>query len=107
MVLGTLGAKVDEITTDCLMGGCAAPFSSVVSQLGNVEKGGKMPRYTIKMNVVIMGLDTVVIDTPEEYEVGQTVSVSPTSGMTIRDKNGSAVDLSPGVSISGTIIAKE
>lgn len=66
-----------------------------------------MPRYTIRMNVVLMGLHTIVLETPEEYEVGQTVSVSPSSGMTIRDQNGNAVSLSPGVSISGTIVAKE
>ena len=70
---------------------------------------GSGPRvYTIKMDVVIMGLHTIVVDTTEEYNVGQKVVVSPTSGVSIRDTNGNAVSLPlGGVSMSGTVVAKE
>jgi len=65
-----------------------------------------MPRYTIKMNVVIMGLETIVIDSPDEYEVGQTVTITPRENMTVRNQNGNSVSLTPGVSITGTVTAK-
>lgn len=66
-----------------------------------------MPRYTIKLNVVMMGLDTIVIDTPDEFEVGQTVSISPQQNMKVQDQNGNSVSLSPGVTITGTVTAKD
>ena len=65
-----------------------------------------MPRYTIKMNVVIMGLETIVIDSPDEYEVGQTVTITPRENMTVRNQNGNSVSLTPGISITGTVTAK-
>jgi len=58
------------------------------------------------MNVVIMGLETIVIDSPDEYEVGQTVTITPRENMTVRNQNGNSVSLTPGVSITGTVTAK-
>lgn len=65
-----------------------------------------MPRYTIKLNVVMMGMDTITIDDPNDYQVGQTVSLSPTSNITVQGPTGS-VSLGPGVTISGTVVSKE
>lgn len=44
-----------------------------------------MPRYTIKLNVVMAGVDTVVIDDQNDYSIGQSVTISPRSNMTITD----------------------
>jgi len=65
-----------------------------------------MPKYTIKLNVVMMGMDTITIDVPNDYQIGQSVSISPTSNITIQGPSGS-VSLGPGVTISGTVVAKE
>jgi hypothetical protein len=65
-----------------------------------------MPRYTIKMNVVMMGLETIIIDDPADYQVGQTISISPKVPMTVQDQNGNGVTISPGVSMAGTVIDK-
>ena len=62
-----------------------------------------MPKYTIKLNAVTGGLDTIVIDVPEDYSIGQSVTISPTSDMAISNQNGISVVLTPGVSITGTI----
>lgn len=72
-----------------------------------IRKEVNVPRYTIKMNVEIMGVDTIVVNTPDEFEIGQTVTISPKENMTIRDQNGNVVSLSPGVSMTGKVVAKE
>jgi hypothetical protein len=63
-------------------------------------------RYTIKSIVVLMGLDTIVINSDDEFEIGQTVTLSPKQPMTVQDGNGNSVSLSPGVSFTGQVIAK-
>ncbi len=65
-----------------------------------------MPRYTIKMNVVMMGLETIIIDDPADYQVGQTISISPKVPLTVQDQNENGVTISPGVSMTGTVIDK-
>ncbi len=65
-----------------------------------------MPKYTIKLNVVMAGVDTVVIDDYDDYSIGQSVTISPRSDMTITDQNGNSIRLTPGVSITGKIIDK-
>jgi hypothetical protein len=62
-----------------------------------------MPKYTMKLNAVVGGLDTIIIDVPEDYSIGQSVTISPTSDMAIYNRNGISVVLTPGVSIIGTI----
>jgi hypothetical protein len=52
------------------------------------------------------GVDTVVIDDQNDYSIGQSVTISPKSDMTITDQNGNSVGLTPGVSITGTITDK-
>jgi hypothetical protein len=52
------------------------------------------------------GVDTVVIDDQNDYSIGQSVTISPKSDMTITDQNGNSVELTPGVSITGTITDK-
>jgi hypothetical protein len=66
-----------------------------------------MLRYTIKLNVEVMGVDTIVVDTPDEFEISQVVTISPKENMTIRDQNGNVVSLNPGVSMTGRVVAKE
>lgn len=65
-----------------------------------------MPKYTIKLNVVMAGVDTVVIDDQNDYSIGQSVTISPKSDVTITDQKGNSVGLTPGVSIAGTITDK-
>jgi hypothetical protein len=62
-----------------------------------------MPKYTMELNAVVGGLDTIIIDVPEDYSIGQSVTISPTSDMAIYNRNGISVVLTPGVSIIGTI----
>jgi len=66
-----------------------------------------MSKYTIKLNVVMAGVDTVVIEDPNDYSIGHPITITPTSEMTISDQNGNSVGLTPGVSITGTIIEKK
>ena len=65
-----------------------------------------MSRYTIELNVVMAGVDTIVIDDQSDYSIGQSVTISPTRDMNITDKNGNSVGLSPGVSVTGKITDK-
>ena len=53
-----------------------------------------------------MGLDTIVINSDDEFEISQTVTLSPKQPMTVQDGNGNSVSLSPGVSFTGQVIAK-
>ena len=62
-----------------------------------------MPKYTMELNAVVGGLDTIIIDVPEDYSIGQSVTISPTSDMAIYNRNGISVVLTPGISIIGTI----
>jgi len=62
-----------------------------------------MPKYTMELNAVVGGLNTIIIDVPEDYSIGQSVTISPTSDMAIYNRNGISVELTPGVSIIGTI----
>jgi hypothetical protein len=71
-----------------------------------LRKEGEMPKYTIRLDTVIMGMDTLTIDVLDEYEVGQTISISPTSHINVQSDEGS-VTLGPEVTISGTVVAKE
>lgn len=66
-----------------------------------------MPRYTIKLNVVMSGQDTIVIDDDREFEVETSITFSPTSTMIVSDGKGGSVTLQPGVSISGTVVKRE
>lgn len=66
-----------------------------------------MSRYTIKLDVVMMGIDTIVVDIPEEYQVGQKVRVSPRKNLTIRNQNGGSISMGSNVFISGTVVAKD
>ena len=65
-----------------------------------------MTTYTIRLAVSLLGKNTIVIALPEDYEVGQTVSVSPTAAMTVSDGQGGSVTMQPGVTMQGTVIAK-
>jgi len=62
-----------------------------------------MPKYTMELNAVVGGLNTIIIDVTEDYSIGQSVTISPTSDMAIYNRNGISVELTPGVSIIGTI----
>ena len=66
-----------------------------------------MAKYTIKMNVVVMGLETIVVNTPQEFEVGKSVTITPTQTMKVQDQNGNSVTIPPSVTMSGTVVAKE
>ena len=66
-----------------------------------------MSRYTIKLHMVFSGVDTLVIDLPEDREVGETVKIGPTQAMKISDGKGGSVTLTPGVSFTGEITAKD
>jgi hypothetical protein len=65
-----------------------------------------MPRYTVKMNVVMMGLETIIIDDPADYQVGQAISIAPKVPITVQDQRGNGITISPGISMTGTIIDK-
>ena len=65
-----------------------------------------MPCYTIRMQVVMMGLEQIVIDDPADYQLGQNISISPQAPMSAKDQHGNGVTISPGVSMSGTVIYK-
>jgi hypothetical protein len=59
------------------------------------------------MNVVVMGLDTLVVDLPAEFEVGQTVSISPRANMEVSNGSGGSVALTPGITMTGEVVAKD
>jgi hypothetical protein len=65
-----------------------------------------MPRYTIRMNVVMMGLDKMVIDDSNDFQIGQTISISPKVPMTVQNQDGGSVTITPGITMTGTIIDK-
>jgi hypothetical protein len=65
-----------------------------------------MPKYTIRLDTVIMGMDTITIDVLDEYQIGQTISISPNSHINVQSGDDS-VTLGPEVTISGTVVAKE
>ncbi len=65
-----------------------------------------MPRYTIQLDSVIMGMNTIIIDVPDEYQVGQTVSISPTKHINVQSEDDS-VTIGPEITISGKVVAKE
>ncbi len=66
-----------------------------------------MHKYTIRMNVIIMGLENIVIETSQEFKIGQSITISPTQNLKVQDTKGNYVELTPGVSMSGTIVSKE
>jgi hypothetical protein len=66
-----------------------------------------MPRYTIKLNVAFFGKDTLVLDLPNDFTVGQTVSITPNQSMQITDPSRGSVALTPGVTVTGTVTAKQ
>ena len=66
-----------------------------------------MPRYKIKSNVAFNGLDTIVIDSPDQHAVGDSVTLSPTAPMTVENGSGGSVTLQPGVSFTGIVLSKD
>jgi len=54
----------------------------------------------------LKGLETILMEDHEEYEVGQTISISPKAPITVQDQHGNGVRLSPKMSIRGTVIEK-
>ncbi len=63
-----------------------------------------MAIYVVKLNVAMAGVDTVEIPSEEEYEVGQTVTVSPNQATTFSSGDGRSVTIQPGVQINGTVV---
>jgi len=63
-------------------------------------------RYTIKLNVVMSGVDQIDVDDSNNYDIGQTVSISPKQAMSFQSKSGS-VTINPGVTITGKVTAKQ
>jgi hypothetical protein len=66
-----------------------------------------MQTYTIKLHERFGGADTITLKTREEYFVGQTVSFSQAGPLTISTSDGGSISLSPGVTFTGTVIAKQ
>ena len=52
------------------------------------------------------GLETILMEDREEYEVGQTITISPKDPITVLDQHGNGVRLSPRMSVLGTVIEK-
>jgi hypothetical protein len=65
-----------------------------------------MPKYTIQLDSVIMGMDTITIDVPDEYQVSQNVSISPAKHINVQSED-DAVTLGPEVTISGKVVSRE
>ncbi len=65
-----------------------------------------MSIYTIKMNDIKKGLETIIMEDAEEYHIGQTISISPRTPIWVLDQHGNSVTISPGASITGTVIDK-
>ena len=65
-----------------------------------------MSMYTIKVHDGMRGLETILMEDHEEYEVGQTISIAPNVPITVQDQHGNGFRLTPKMSLSGTVIEK-
>ena len=65
-----------------------------------------MSMYMIKVHDGMKGLETILMEDHEDYDVGQTISISPKVPITVQDQHGNGVRLSPKMSILGTVIEK-
>ena len=65
-----------------------------------------MSMYMIKVHNGLKGLETIIMEDRRDYEVGQTVSITPEGPLTVLDQHGNGIRLSPKVSLSGTVIEK-
>lgn len=65
-----------------------------------------MSMYTIKVHNGKRGLETIIMEDHEEYEVGQTISISPKVPMTVQDQHGNDFRITPRMSMRGTVIEK-
>jgi|WetSurMetagenome_2_1015567.scaffolds.fasta_scaffold34000_3 hypothetical protein len=68
-----------------------------------------MSMYMIKVHdglKGLKGLETILMEDRRDYEVGQTITVSPEDTITVQDQHGNGVRLSPKVSLLGTVVEK-
>jgi len=65
-----------------------------------------MSMYTIKVHDGTRGLETIIMEDLEEYEVGQTISISPKVPIIVQDQHGNGFRITPRMSIRGTVIEK-
>ena len=63
-----------------------------------------MAIYVVKLNVGMAGIDTVKIPSDDQYEIGQTVSITPNEPTTFDSGDGRSVTIQPGMQISGNVI---
>jgi len=61
-----------------------------------------MPVYTLKLRIPIGDMDCVTVSVPDQYHVGQMVTIAPARPLVARGKTGAAT-IEPGESITGTI----
>jgi hypothetical protein len=62
--------------------------------------------YMIKVHDGMKGLETILMEDRRDYEVGQTIAISPKDPITVQDQHGNGVRLSPRMSFNGTVIEK-
>jgi hypothetical protein len=58
------------------------------------------------MHNVIKGIETIIMEDPEEYYIGQTISISPQTPLSVFDQHGNRIRISPKAGINGTVIDK-
>jgi hypothetical protein len=62
--------------------------------------------YTIKVHDGKRGLETIIMEDHEDYEIGQTISISPKVPITVQDQHGNGFRITSKMSILGTVIEK-
>jgi len=65
-----------------------------------------MTEYTMRLNAEIMGMDTIAFDDPNDYQIGEEISITLNSNLIIQGLPGS-LTLGSGETISGTVVGKE
>jgi hypothetical protein len=65
-----------------------------------------MSMYTIKVLDGLKGPETILMEDFREYEIGQTIAISPVDPITVQDQHGNEFRITPKMSLRGTVIEK-
>ena len=63
-------------------------------------------QYLVRMDVAISGKDHIIVTSEQELKEGQRITVSPPRTVTFQTPDGGSVTMSPGVSITATVVKK-
>ena len=61
-----------------------------------------MPLYTLKLRAPLGDLNYATVNVPDQYHVGQMVTIAPARPLVAQGKDGAAT-IEPGESITGTV----